>query len=701
MRIILENCNSIYSGEININENSLNMKHAINGTGKTTISKAIEAYINDKNKGSSDFINLKPFKFREDIQNNNPDIKGLDSINRVAIFNEDYINKYVFVQDEIIKDSFEIFIKNDDYEDGIQKINNLIKQIGDTFLENQELEGLTTDLSELNSCFGNAKKLSKSSVIYKGIGKGNKVENIPLRLNSYKEFIQHNENVRWLKWQMQGSDYLNISHICPYCTSEVEDKKETILSIKEEYDAKLIEHLNKVVGVVEKLKNYFTEDTYKNIMTISKSIDGLKKEQETYLLTVRQQIGLLCSKLQNVKSLSFRTLKDFKDVKSVINDLKIDLSSLNHLNSDETANKINKINDSLEHILVQSGILQGEVAQQRRRIEKTINEYSTEINDFLKYAGYKYVVSMEEDADKTYKLKLKHIDFKEGNVENARLHLSFGEKNAFALILFMFEAIKSNADLIILDDPISSFDKNKKYAVMDRLFMGRKSLKGKTVLMLTHDFDPLLDIMYHHNDRFSHLNARAYFLENIEGMLTEKEICKSDIKTFIDITMENIENVENDISKCIYLRRYMELLHNKGNGYNLLSNLFKKRETPIKKISGEEINMSPEEISDGELEIKHYISNFSYEEYLNLVKDIGKLIELFESTSSNYEKLQVYRIINQKISCSNIIRKFINEVYHIENNYIYQLNPHKYQTVPAYIIDECKKEINELKVSAL
>lgn len=701
MRIVLENCNSIDKGEININANSLNIKHAINGTGKTTISKAIEAYIQDKNKGTNKLLDLKPFKFRKEKNNNNPKIEGLDSINEVAIFNEDYINRCVFVQNEILKNSFEIFIKDDNYEKGMQEINKLIKEIGDTFSENQELEDLIRDLDELSGCFGKTKKISKASSIYKGIGKGNKVENIPIKLNSYKDFIQHNENVKWLKWQIQGSNYLNISHICPYCTSEVEDKKEIILSVKEEYDAKLIEHLNKVIGVVERLKDYFVEDTYKNIIEISKSIDGLKEEQEVYLLAVRDQIELLHSKLQNVKFLSFRTLKDFDDVKSVISNLKIDLKSLNHLQSDETSVKIKKINDSLDHILTQSGKLKGEVEQQKRRIEKTIREYKVEINEFLKYAGYKYVVNMEEDTDKKYKLTLNHIDLEEENIDNANLHLSFGEKNAFSLILFMFEAIKSNADLIILDDPISSFDKNKKYAVIDRLFRGKKSFKGKTVLMLTHDFDPILDIIYHHNDRFSYLNSKAYFLENVNGILTEKEINRVDIKTFIDITMENIEHVENTINRCIYLRRYMELLNSKGDGYHLLSNLFHKRETPIKKIEDEKRDMTLKEIEDGEKEIKEHIPDFNYEESLRFINDTDKLIDLFEATNSNYEKLQIYRIINQEISDNDVIKKFVNEVYHIENNYIYQLNPHKYQTVPKYIIDECKKEINSLKESAL
>ena len=48
MKIILKNCNNIDYGEIQLVEKHLNMKYAINGTGKSTISKAIHGLIHDK-----------------------------------------------------------------------------------------------------------------------------------------------------------------------------------------------------------------------------------------------------------------------------------------------------------------------------------------------------------------------------------------------------------------------------------------------------------------------------------------------------------------------------------------------------------------------------------------------------------------------------------------------------------------------------
>jgi hypothetical protein len=38
---------------------------------------------------------------------------------------------------------------------------------------------------------------------------------------------------------------------------------------------------------------------------------------------------------------------------------------------------------------------------------------------------------------------------------------------------------------------------------------------------------------------------------------------------------------------------------------------------------------------------------------------------------------------------NDVIMKYINESFHIENDYIMQLNPHTYDFVPEHIVREC------------
>ncbi|KAB2951080.1 AAA family ATPase [Heliorestis acidaminivorans] len=696
MKLDIKYCNSIDSGSIQIKENCLNIKYAINGTGKTTLANAVVAKISDSTSSSDTLLQLKPFKYRNHKEFN-PEIEGLNNINKISIFNENYVNQYVFLQDELVKNSFEIFIKTDKYEEGIKQINELISAIRLTFVNSQEIDLLINDLTEYIDCFGKAKTgYSAAGSLGKGIGKGNKVENIPENLKVYEEYIKHDSNVKWLKWQMTGNEYIDISENCPYCTSGISGKKETILAVSKEYDSKVIEHLNKVIGVLQRLSFYFTDKTNENIKEIIKNVNGLKPEQISYLLEIKQQTEDLRQKLYDIKTIGFKTLKDVNKVIELISKYKIDLKYYSHLNTTSTEQKINSINSSLDDVLAKAGKLQGEVNKQKKHIEETIKIYKNEINSFLKYAGYSYQVDLTEEQNGTYKLKLKHNDYLE-NIDNVKVHLSYGERNAFALVLFMFETIKSDPDLIILDDPISSFDKNKKFAIINMLFRGQRSLRNKTVIMLTHDFEPVIDMIYNLPHKFNPV-PNAFFLENIDGVLTEKEILKTDIKTFLDITKENIVILDEDINKIVYLRRLFEINKQKNEAYQLISNLLHKREVPLYKENGAERQMTTDEIHNAIIQIKEWIPEFvDYKTYFDQVNDIKNLIRLYKKSQNNYEKLQIYRIIDNSNHENDIIKKFVNEAFHIENDYLFQLNPCKYQLVPRYIINECDKDIENIE----
>lgn len=698
MNIKIYNCNNIEDGDIQIIENTLNIKYAINGTGKTSLSRAIELSIKDKNNASSELIKLKPFKYRNSTDNYNPEIIGLENINSIAIFNEDYVNQYVFLKDEIVKNSFDIFIKNEKFESGMSQINNLIETIRTTFEENDDIDILINDLGELSDCFGKSKSgYSASGSIAKGIGKGNKVINIPEGLKVYEDYIKNDKNVTWLKWQMSGNEYIDISEKCPYCTSGITEKKDTILSVSKEYDSKLIEHLNKVVNVLKKLSNYFTEEVNLNIDKITKNINGISKDEIDYLVDIKKYIDKLREKLIKIKVLNFHTLKDVNKVVEAIKEYKIDLSYYVYLNTKSTEEKIGTINSSLDEILTKAGILQGEINKQKKHIEETIKEYKEEIDDFLRYAGYNYSVNIIPGENESYKLILNHNEHTE-NIDNAKEHLSYGERNAFALVLFMFDVIKNSPDIIILDDPISSFDKNKKFAIINRLFRGKKSLRGKTVIFLTHDFDPIIDIIYNLPHKFN-FSPNAYFLQNIKGQLTEKEIKKCDIKTFLEIAKDNINSLDEDINKLIYIRRICEINNEKNEAYHLLSNLFHKIEKPLFKANNIEREMTETEIYNATEEIKKEISDFDYKDFYGQIINTKKMIHLYEKAENNYEKLQIYRIINNNNNENDVIKKFVNEVFHIENDYLFQLNPCKYEIVPQYIIEECNKDIANIKIN--
>ena len=699
MKIIIKNCNNIDKTEIEIHAAKLNIKYGINGIGKSTIVKAIELTTNE----NSNLSDLLPFKYieksKEDVQQ--PSIEGLDSINTVSIFNEDYVNQFVFKQDEVVNNSFEIFIKTKEYDQKMKEIEKLVFDIKETFKNDDRLDQIIKDLSELSNSFGKPVKtgISGASPFNKACGKnGNKVQNVPENLKAYTPFLQSPDNVKWIDWQIKGNNFLEISNNCPYCTSPTSEKKETIQAIEKEYDKKSIEHLNNILKALKGLGKYFSPKTQENLTGIVYSPDCLSKEAENFLISVKNDIDTLKDKLSVIKNISFFSFKDDKDIEDKVKQLKIDLSLIPHMDSKETKSIVDNVNQEIDTLLSKIGQLQGQVAQQKVGIQRIIEKHEKDINDFLKYAGYDYCVGIEEDGD-SYKMRLKHKDLSTKSINNSSKHLSYGERNAFSLVLFMYESLSKNADLIILDDPISSFDRNKKFAIIEMLFKRTGSFKSKTVLMMTHDFEPIVDMIRTFRSKL-HPVPQASFLQSKNGIVTEIPISKDDITSFAQVCTQNIESSDQDIVKLIYLRRYYELMDNKENEYHILASLLKKRSAPTLDRAGDNL-MLQADIQQATENIKNdFIHAFDYTSYLGIIKDDTQMFSLYQATDNNYEKLQIFRIMNAgKPPVDERIQKFIKETFHIENEYVMQLNPLKYDFIPQYIISECNENLNDLKIN--
>lgn len=690
MNITINNCNCIDVANITLEEGKLNIKYAMNGTGKSTISKAIALSA----KGEKSLLELTPFKYVGTTDEALlPSVTGAETIKLVSIFNEDYINQFVLKPDEVVANSFEIFVKTPQYDQQMADIEKSYLEIKETFKSNEELEQVIKDLNELSDCFGKSKNgYSEAGALHKGIGKGNKIENIPIGLESYKAFLQNNSNVKWLKWQIGGNEFLDISTECPYCTSSTKEKKEQILAVTKEYDSKSIEHLNKILNVIEHLSKYFSVETNENLQKITKNKTAISVEEINYLKVIKGEIDIFRGKLLSLKNMSFYSFADVTKVIDKIDELKIKVEYLPDLDSLETRKIVDAINASLDIVLAKAGQLQGAINIQKGIIKKTIEANNDEINTFLKYAGYKYLVDIEANGE-TYKMRLKHPECN-GAIENGAQHLSYGEKNAFSLVLFMYQAIAENPDLVVLDDPISSFDRNKKFAILDTLFRKTRSLKNKTVLLMTHDFEPIIDMVHNFHDKFQ--KPSASFLESKNGIVNEIAITKNDVVTFSKICQEHVASECNNAIKIIYLRRHFEVADEKKHAYQLLSNLLHRRPVPqwIEYGSDPRV-MTTEEISIATASIRERIQGFNYTNMLNDICDDGFMKNLYVSASNNYEKLQIFRIIKngKDLHKSDVICKYINEAFHIENEYLMQLSPSKYEITPKFIIDECDKVI--------
>ena len=110
------------------------------------------------------------------------------------------------------------------------------------------------------------------------------------------------------------------------------------------------------------------------------------------------------------------------------------------------------------------------------------------------------------------------------------------------------------------------------------------------------------------------------------------------------------------------MRRYQEILNNKSFEYQTLSSLFHKKNNPDNQEQN--LLMTDQEISDATAEIKKFVPSFEYFSLLARINDAINMISIYNQTSNNYE--------------NDVLKKFVNETYHIENEYVMQLNPHAF-----------------------
>lgn len=154
----------------------------------------------------------------------------------------------------------------------------------------------------------------------------------------------------------------------------------------------------------------------------------------------------------------------------------------------------------------------------------------------------------------------------------------------------------------------------------------------------------------------------------------------------------------DNIIKLIYLRRYFEITEEKGDAYQVLSNLLHKGNGQARGIDtrepiedeGDFPEMDQSKFDNGCSEISIYLQRFSYSELLNRICDEVEMKNLYLTCTNGYEKLQVCRLIEHEEKDA-VFEKFIKQTYHIENEFICQLDPAKFDMIPEYIVTVCDR----------
>ena len=171
-------------------------------------------------------------------------------------------------------------------------------------------------------------------------------------------------------------------------------------------------------------------------------------------------------------------------------------------------------------------------------------------------------INLQRDDDGNIKLLLGEDEFL--NKDRERLFLSNGEQNFLSLAFELLKAKKVPEKIIILDDPISSFDSIYKNKIA---FAILKILGDKYSIILTHTTDLIKLLEHQRKDSF----VLYYFNNTMNANNGFIAICRDEIDIllyvhmFLELLREGIrEHITNErnfvISVIPFLRGYCQLL---------------------------------------------------------------------------------------------------------------------------------------------
>lgn len=526
------------NNEIKFSKEGISVIYGPNGTGKTSLVKVLSSekgtkvkytYNENEYKDGSQFFVINDQNNRNIIKGETKDFLLGDNIKKEFELQEYIENEY----DRLCKESISILKNN-------YKISSTSKSI-DCFSEWKSIQDIIKDLMNNRSKGTNIKvdtyisELEKHAQIIVPKYEEDKLEYIISDLSEKNPFIieietidtnklANNSHIKEIEENTEAIKILsrfNYKEQCIVCDSNGIDSK-NLLNKKSKNKEEIIKTLDeKTKKIVEKIiTNISEKDPFriKDIMLKSIETGDLKEVSELIKL-----------------------IKEYKDilVKRITNDLvQLCKTSDIKVKNEEYKKMINQKPDITEEDFLY--------------IEQIINSNMNKKLQIIR------------DDKKNIKIVLEDRDFL--GIEREKLPLSTGEQNFLSLTFEFLKAKNSDKPIIILDDPISSFDsiyKNKiAYAIV-------KILQNKKRIILTHNTDllRLLDgqfkkcfSLFLFNNTENEENGFIALNSNERDMLINLEEL---LKTFRENIFKHIKDTKLFLISLIpFMRGYSTIINN-------------------------------------------------------------------------------------------------------------------------------------------
>lgn len=719
--IKLKNVGCIKEGNINIHENQLNIKFGPNGIGKTTIIKALRYKIN----GEQD---LK----RVITSFNNPEIEPsceiTEEIKNLAVYDKVYFDKLFTKREDLLNDTYQFAIKDETYDKEVERINASLRKVCEIAQRNefsnliQLYNELTTksfveykkngkDINSRNSLFS---AFSSKGIILKSLDSQSPIF-------EFTKYMSSPYRASWLKWIESYDQKWTIDDICPFCGQKFKKEnftlKENIDEIEKFGSSKEVLEHNKEQKYIIDSASYCSDSSIKDSISKINSLTG-KANIETFT-PLQKFIDGVESEIEKINKIRgqcaialfnefLRNNKKFENVIEYIKSLKLNdkIVSVISAQNDSQEDLVKILNSEIDSLIGMAESLKSILCELTKNLAAKITKNKKIINDFLKIAGLPYEVDIRGESDESFKTFFKYKN--DPNIIEDRLnYLSFGEANALAIIIFAIEN-KDNSSLLVLDDPVSSFDNNKRYAIFNYLFGNTSSLfYGKTILLMTHDFQTV--VAFAKNKKLKNYKKTFSYLYNANNSLNEKPFSANDIYSSLLWYKEYAKNETNDIySRIVAARRIVEIQSGTTTDiYNYLSSLIHPTAKPKHSKNGPDFSETETDQCDYELS-KILDGQYKYQDIYLKISNLQNLIEWYEKPKvNNFAKTCITRCLVEQLNKQlpnikeniefDVMWDFMCDSFHVETQYIYSIKNVCSIEIPNYIISLCDEIIRKVK----
>lgn len=644
-----------------IKDNKIIVGYGSNGVGKSTLKELFTKPNLKKN-----------FKLEKENQQN--EFFNEFGSYEYLIYDDKFIDSFVFSNDGLKKNQSKIIMNTDEIEMKINEKNhandiiNKILEISNSILSNSITIEKTLDIKSSGNVTSAKKRFATTFVD----------GTFPYTYNDLFDFHDVNHKSWWyeglLFYKKHNLDY------CPWCKNstndfnlEIKKQVDSVNSVSE-IDNKLFTDKKTKINNLNNIKENFelndkvVEKINQIILLIDNSIENNNEEEIIKLMkelrkSFENDITILKEIISKIKYINNIFDIEETDLTNKIGDLQF--YSCNSDTINELSRKIDEFINYNKSVIEFIKLSNNELAS-------IISDSEEEINECLKNLGLQYKIKIDKktiiengiDNTSSYIIlqSLNDIDISESILDT----LSYGEKStlAFAIFIQQVKVHSTENTIIILDDPISSYDIFRRYTTID-LLRTLNNIHYKKIILLTHESNFITSVV----SNFKNYSSVKPLLlnETNEGEITITELnCKYDAEVnFYKNILLNPNNIFTISERIIALRQLHDLYKfitgtsSKLSIYNYICKLLHYRKE-------EEKHWNDNYIED----LKKLFNYFglNYDSSIEVMKKEETVFKDIETLHKTITMKNVYDIKLEEICCLRVIAEYVVRMESTKSN---------------------------------